>query len=239
MNATPQRAEDLGRIMVFSPHLDDAVFSCGEMLAAAGGAVVVTAFAGTPQDAEMRTEWDIACGFASARDAVEKRREEDRAALAELHATPVWLDFCDSQYRQTPEPAQLAAALMQTVRQYDPHTLLMPAGLFHSDHVLLHRAALLVRRDAMQRRWLMYEDVPYRRIEGLLQQRLSALIGAGVAATPIVLPHRECMLAKRAAARRYASQLQGLAMPGKPGHADLDAPERYWRLDALPASPVP
>jgi LmbE family N-acetylglucosaminyl deacetylase len=39
-------------IVVLSPHLDDAVLSCGVLLAANGGARVVTVFAGMPTDRE-------------------------------------------------------------------------------------------------------------------------------------------------------------------------------------------
>jgi len=36
------------RWLVISPHLDDAVFSCRQLLAQAPGSVVVTVFAGIP-----------------------------------------------------------------------------------------------------------------------------------------------------------------------------------------------
>ena len=42
-------------IVVVSPHLDDALLSCGELLARCGGASVVTLFAGAPADYEVVT----------------------------------------------------------------------------------------------------------------------------------------------------------------------------------------
>lgn len=40
--------EALGKTLIISPHLDDAVFSYGELLVAKSGSVVVTVFAGEP-----------------------------------------------------------------------------------------------------------------------------------------------------------------------------------------------
>ncbi len=76
-------------VAVLSPHLDDAVFSCGvlscgDLIAASGEAVVATVCAGVPPSAETLTEWDAVCGFGSARQAITARREEDRAALSTL-----------------------------------------------------------------------------------------------------------------------------------------------------------
>ena len=104
-------------MLVISPHLDDAVFGCGRLIAAHPGSVVVTVFAGVPRDPERLTEWDAACGFRSAAEAVATRRREDQAALALLDATPRWLDFCDSQYDETPALSELAAALGQVDTQ--------------------------------------------------------------------------------------------------------------------------
>ena len=71
-------------VAVLSPHLDDAVFSCGDLIAASGEAVVATVCAGMPPSRETLTEWNAVCGFGSARHAITARREEDRAALSAL-----------------------------------------------------------------------------------------------------------------------------------------------------------
>ena len=47
MNPSPdaaRRPDGAGTLAVISPHLDDGVFACGEMLAAHPGSVVVTVF---------------------------------------------------------------------------------------------------------------------------------------------------------------------------------------------------
>jgi len=228
----------LGRILVISPHLDDGVFSCAELLAAHPGSMVLTIFAGVPDEFDELTDWDAACGFASARQAIATRRAEDRAALDLLHAEPCWLDFCDSQYRRdnyhaesgTGAVDEIATRLRDALHESRAQTILVPCGLFHDDHRLAHAATLPVLRDAPQNNWLAYEEAQYRRVPGTLQQRLAALAVAGVTATPIDVPLHRGAQTKREAVHRYASQLRGLSTPGRPGYLDVFAPERYWRL---------
>ena len=73
-------------IIVISPHLDDAVFSCGNLIAASHAAMVVTVFAGEPAPAPGAPEWDLAAGFSSGAQAVRARRQEDGRALRRLGA---------------------------------------------------------------------------------------------------------------------------------------------------------
>ena len=224
----------VSRLFAVSPHLDDAVFSCAELVARHSGAVVVTAFAGAPQTYSELTDWDAASGFQSAAEAVARRREEDRAALTALNAEPLWLNFCDSQYRSTPELPALAAALEKLLQEQEAATILIPAGLFHSDHMLVHEAMLTARRRHLERHWLMYEDALYRRITGLLQRRLAALGEAGIEATPIEFAssdtrQMERQQMKQQAVQCYASQLRALTAITH-GYADIFAPERYWQL---------
>lgn len=216
----------MDRALVVSPHLDDAVFSCGDWIAAHPGTVVATVFAGIPHGVSEATPWDAACGFANARQAMAARRAEDGAALALLSAVPCWLDFLDSQYQQTPGRAALAAALHGVLARTVPDTVLLPAGLYHSDHVLAHAAMLALCRAQPRRRWLMYEDALYRRGAGRLQGRLAALLADGWCATPLAAPVAEPGR-KYAALACYRSQLRALGHP-----IDVVAAEGYWRLEA-------
>jgi LmbE family N-acetylglucosaminyl deacetylase len=223
-------------LLVISPHLDDAVLSCAEALGRAQRAAVVTVFAGAPPDGDMQTDWDQRSGFASAREAIAARRDEDAAALALLHAEPLWLDFLDSQYGDTPGVEAVADALERTVSAFAPDMVLLPAGLFHSDHALTHEAALLARRRLPHLTWRMYEEAHYRRIPGFLQRRLAQLLQDGVQATPLpAMVDAACAPAKEAAIACYASQLRALAAKVRDGHADAFAPETFWKLDELPA----
>ena len=221
----------LGKILVVSPHLDDAVFGCGELLAAYPGGIVVTVFAGAPMHYRELTEWDAAAGFSVGQDIMAVRREEDRRAIAMVGALPLWLDYCDSQYQRPPLPAQmLAATLESTLARHEPDTVVVPLGLFHSDHKLVHEAALIMLKRCQRRTWFAYEDSLYRRIPGLLQERLAALLTAGITATPVALALRDCKGRKRYAVRCYKSQLRALATPGRLGHLDAFSQEAYWRL---------
>jgi LmbE family N-acetylglucosaminyl deacetylase len=214
--------------LVVSPHLDDAVFSCGDWLAGHPGTLVATVFAGAPHGMTRPTPWDAASGFTDARQAVAARREEDGAALAVLSAGAIWLDFLDSQYLDSPRESTLSEALAGLIERNLPGTVLLPAGLFHSDHVLVHAATLGLCRAYPQRCWIMYEDAPYRRIAGCLQRRLAALLADGFSATPIAAPE-SATGTKRAAVACYRSQLRAMRQP-----ADLVAPEGYWRLEPVP-----
>src|SRR5438093_8638643 len=93
-------------VLVLSPRLDDAVFSCGGLLAELQDPVVTTVFAGFPPPALPLQEWDAACGFCSGGEAVTARREEDDAALRVLCACPEHLDFLESQYGASPPLAE-------------------------------------------------------------------------------------------------------------------------------------
>ena len=233
--------------LVISPHLDDAVFGCGEVIAGHPGALVVTLFAGTPDDGDMHTTWDRAAGFSCARQAMLARRREDRVALACLEARPLWLDFIGAQYHADTDVQQLAARLVHVVRSANPSRILLPAGLVHNDHAMAHAAAVKamqsLQKSAMfaDRDWVMYEEPAYRRFPGVLQERLSRLSSAGVAATPTRLhrapigrasdvPHGTEGVRKHVALQCYESQLRALRNAARPGLHDLYAPEAFWRL---------
>ena len=235
--------------LVISPHLDDAVLSCGHWLATHPGSLVLTLFAGAPRDPSRRLGWDEQCGFASAGEAIAARRREDAQALALLEARPRWLDFTDSQYGESASPDTLAAALREAIAEARPDTVLYPMGLFHSDHRLAHDAAVAALRGLKKDdagtgiavTALAYEDVPYRGIPGVLQQRLAELAAAGWQATPAAAPGRQGadgadaagLAARKArAVQEYPSQLRAFGPGGLP---DAALPERLWRLDPAPS----
>ena len=223
-------------LAVLSPHLDDAVFGCGERLAVCAGATVVTVFAGRPPASMPLTEWDAAAGFREGDDVVGARRAEDASALALLGAAPVWLDFLDAQYAATPEVSTLSAALAMALATLAPATVLIPLGLFHSDHALVHEAALTCARRADGRRWLAYEEPMYRRLPEARARRFAALRAAGIAVErePPVTPEPpatpRALELKRRAVLCYRSQLRALDSAGRPGWHDALEEERYWRV---------
>lgn len=219
-------------VVVISPHLDDAVFGCGQLLSRHPGSVVITALAGPPASYDTITDWDAAAGFRPGDDVIAARRAEDRAALALLHARPVWLDFTDDQYGNSPSVALLARGLERAIIATGLTTIYIPLGLFHHDHMLTHDAALHVLERHAGFAWFGYEEPNYRLVPNLRSRRLQALLRAGIIATPTDAPSDAGRDAKRRAVAEYRSQLRALGSPGKPGTDDLFTPERYWRLSA-------
>ncbi|BAL94551.1 PIG-L deacetylase family protein [Rubrivivax gelatinosus] len=225
-----RRLPPSGPGLVISPHLDDAVFGCGVWLATRPGSRVATVFAGVPSDPALATDWDRRCGFASAGEAVTMRLDEDRRALARVGAEPTWLDFADAQYGRTPAREDIADALRRLLETERPHWLLLPLGLFHSDHRLVHEAAVEAfgtRSDGVD--LVFWEDALYRAMPGVLQARLAELLAAGQVGTPLfdVPPTPAAWGAKRKAVAAYSSQLRAFG-PG--GAEDVERPERFWRF---------
>jgi len=108
----------LDRIMVVSPHFDDAALGTAHLLCSYPGSTVVTVCAGRPPAyPDPPSDWDALGGFRAGDDVVAIRREEDRAAMSVLDADPVWLDFVDHQYldaEQRAQPREIADAIAQT-----------------------------------------------------------------------------------------------------------------------------
>lgn len=216
--------------MVVSPHCDDAVFGCGELLADRPGSAVITVFAGRPGSDVPLTRWDAAAGFGEGDDVMGHRHAEDRAAMAVLGARPRWLPFRDAQYGGPIGPDAVVAGLATAVRAYRPDVVAIPLGLFHDDHKTTHEAGLRLARRWPQLTWLVYADALYRRIGGLVEEQLARLRSAGLGPVPLPPPPVRRDELKRRAVACYASQLRALAGPQYAGHDDVFEPERYWRL---------
>jgi LmbE family N-acetylglucosaminyl deacetylase len=225
--ALHDRVARLGPVLVISPHFDDAIFSCGNLLAAHHGSHTATVFGGAP-DTPMSTDWDAQAGFANSTEAIAVRRQEDAQAHAQVSATVHHLDFCDSQYGQTPAVDALERALYRLVARHSAEAVFVPLGLFHSDHVLVHAAALLMLPKLPKRLWVAYEDALYRRGRGAVQSRLVALAERGIVATPVSPVCAADGRQKRRAVACYASQLRAFG-PG--GVEDVYQPERFWLLE--------
>ncbi|WP_244173313.1 PIG-L deacetylase family protein [Caballeronia temeraria] len=220
-------------LLVISPHLDDAVFSCGVAIAGAPDSIVCTVLAGVPHNA-LVTDWDAQCGLTDAHQAMHARRAEDAAALDVLGARPIHLGFLDSQYAGD-SPAshdEIVAALLDVIRATACRALVIPLGLFHSDHDLVHRACRKAWLADPTLACLAYEDALYRRMDGLVQTRLADLAACGIIATPVseridtaaLVRHQG---AKQRAVSRYISQLKAF---GPNGYDDVFATERFWSL---------
>lgn len=235
---------ELERIVVVSPHLDDAVLGCSTLMAAHPRTTVVTVFAGRPPEyPDPMGHWDALCGFVEGDEVHVARRAEDTAALAALDATPVWLDYVEHSYLERAEwvrPEAIVDELEVAVRALDPTAVFAPFGLGNPDHDCTHEAAMLVRDrfdpDAEgSAAWFLYEDTGYKHIPGLLAWRVARLFRRGVWPTPAAVPVSTDRARKDAAVARYPSQLLALeaewAISAK---LAAPAPEQFWRLAPPP-----
>ncbi len=181
-----------------SPHLDDAVLSCGGLIhrqAAEGTRVlVITIFAGQPPldrlspfAARIHARWE------TGQEPTIERRREDQIALDILGADLLHLDYLDAIYRfegdsflylsdedlfGSPHPvdAELSGQIMSSLSHALPlhkSSLYAPLGVGnHVDHQLVKRALLSLRdRPA---RIILYEDYPYVERPGALTNALES-----------------------------------------------------------------
>jgi LmbE family N-acetylglucosaminyl deacetylase len=152
------------RVVVVSPHIDDAVLSLGAGIAhaaTAGSEIrVVTVFANDPDSDIFTTDWDREAGFSSAREAATRRREEDALACALVGATPTWLPYTDADHGGESNLERMRARLDKEIAEADADAVLLPGyPLAHPDHALL--AASLLSAPPMAARLGLYVEQPY------------------------------------------------------------------------------
>jgi len=164
--------------LFLSPHLDDAAFSCGGLMAQLADAgwrcVMATAFTATVLPV---TGFALACqldkGLGANVDYMALRREEDRAAAAILGVVDLrWLGLLEAPHRgYASAPAlfgelaeddevwrPLAAMVAGLMDELQPDLVLAPQGLGgHVDHRQMIRAV----QHASPRHLAFYRDTPY------------------------------------------------------------------------------
>jgi LmbE family N-acetylglucosaminyl deacetylase len=228
-----------GRIVVVSPHFDDAAMGAGHLLASYPDTTVVTVLAGRPPAyPDPPSEWDALGGFVAGDDVVAARRLEDLAALEVLESDHRWLEFSDHQYLDPPDrptPAEVAPALGEVIRQIGPTAVFVPMGLGNPDHVMVHEASLLVRDEQPDPVWFCYEDHGYKHIPGLLAWRVARLLRSHPWPTPAIVPHVPDEERKRRAIFCYTSQIPPLENEhALTARLEAPVPEQFWRLAPPP-----
>jgi LmbE family N-acetylglucosaminyl deacetylase len=220
------------RHVYVSPHLDDAVLSCGGAIAAQVAPVLVLTLCTAPAPASDQ-------GLPSWLD-MAARREEDLAALAILGADPCWAGMLDAPLRipsayggegavfAGPVPGDpMEASALELLDRLAPAlpgcTLHAPLGVGgHADHLAASAAA---RRSRGWTRVLYYEDFPYVSIRpDALPQRLSTLPGTPV---PVLQPIEATLERKTLAIEQYRSQI-GMLFGSVGGMRDLVAGFARW-----------
>lgn len=238
--------DDFERVVVLSPHLDDAALSCGGLLEflrdreAAG--LVITVCSGNPP-ATLR-QGQGAPGRPRRGHATPRvRRKEDIAAMHAVDADFVHLSFPDSIYRRSPltgrfiyrdarEPwvaprmedlphiEELYLVLRRLCLNLGRILLVSPLGIGrHVDHTIVAQAALRLAERGLA--LLFYEDFPYvvdPGLTGIPDDPAQAFARLGLA------PGQRHVLpvdvgAKASLIRRYTTQLPALFE----GEADLEA----------------
>ncbi len=174
----------MDKIIYLSPHLDDAVLSCGAIIwdqirAAASSVEILTIFSGDPPPGRLypfarmlHLRWQTGSEGPSI------RREEDKVACQVLGSVPVHLDLPDCIYRPVPGTHQPRIRKNDDLFHFDPIKdnplieelkqyltrqlpqdcrLVVPLGVGgHIDHLITRAAA-----EALGRHLLYYADFPY------------------------------------------------------------------------------
>jgi LmbE family N-acetylglucosaminyl deacetylase len=222
-----------GRLVVVSPHLDDAVFSLGASISRASGAGrridVLTVFAGVPESTAPAGGWDKRGGFATEGEAARARRLEDREACEIVGAEPSWLSISEADYAAPRDEEAVWAAVAQAVAGAD--AVLVPGfPLTNPDHAWL--SELLVRRLPRDARVGFYAEQPYRyttrrqRRRPLTPSFLPRLQGSRWTRPAAGRVHRR---AKRRAVLAYRSQMPLLGF-SRDGWRKLDGMLRHEAL---------
>jgi len=227
------------RIVVLSPHFDDAAMGAGHLLSSYDDTTVVTVLGGRPPAyPEEVSDWDALGGFVAGDDVVAVRREEDVAAMSVLESGYRWLEFSDHQYlapADRPTPAAVAPVLAATVDELEPTAVFVPMGLGNPDHVMVHEASLLVRAERPDLEWFCYEDHGYKHIPGLLAWRVAKLLRSRPWPTPAIVPHVPDEERKRRAIWCYTSQIPPLERDhALTSRMEGRVPEQFWRLAPPP-----
>ena len=179
-------------VVVMSPHLDDAVLSCGALLAHLAARhliTVVTVFtAATPPPWSLPARRQLrALGGVDAEDFFSQRRAEDREVLAGISAAAVHLGFRDALFRRSRRgPAyptfrfdaargrvascdaglatEVSARVGEIARAGETGVIFAPLGVGrHVDHLITRRAAQELGRPIQV---VYYSDFPYSQTAG-------------------------------------------------------------------------
>lgn len=235
------------KVVVVSPHLDDAVLSVGatmNSLVRRGIEVaLVTIFAGNIEQQGVASYWDAGRGVRDKQAVLAARRREDAAAASVLGVQPFWLQNDDSAYVSPREPETIWAALSGHL--VGAAAVLVPGWpLTHADHRFATN--LVVGRAPSDLPVLFYTEMPYgahpvAAAKGLLTGRRSAVLAhalGGPATWHRTPTERGDFVAKWEAAGCYAGELELLGRDARFARVYDCLVRREW-LACAPDLPVP
>jgi LmbE family N-acetylglucosaminyl deacetylase len=220
-STSPALPEDLvaltstGQLLVISPHLDDAFFSCSGVIKGVHDPIVHTVFAGDAPADQSLAQWDRDCGFSDGDNVMDHRRKEECSAASRLQATATWDQLLQEGYRPGEvDPVAVARNLSKTIEDVNPESVLFPLGLKHTDHLAVASAmwTIISSQEFPSVTWFMYAEKPYAdRRPTSVRQRLIDIRSQALDVREITLPWR-LKRGDYGAIRCYPSQLKGLRM---------------------------
>jgi LmbE family N-acetylglucosaminyl deacetylase len=223
---------DAGPVLVISPHLDDAVLSCGQLIKSRPDTTITTVLAGFPPG--THGGWSArTTGLPVAEDANRKRREEDQCASRALGARTVWIDLPALEYGPAASASEhllgIQQAVAAAVAAAEGRSVFLPLGVTHPDHIAVSDAALLAVRDSKLEAYV-YMDMPYGQARpGRVRRRLRD-IGRTFAVDRLD-PFIGDLETKAEAVKAYSSQVGELQQGfGRHFNRVFTDPEKYWRV---------
>jgi len=219
-------------VIVISPHLDDGVLSCAQLIDASSDVMVVTVLAGAPNENHEGYN-SRSTGEHFAPNAVKRRRAEDADAMSLLSSKFEWLDFFDGDYAdegpRVDSDHAIREEILRVLRKERPVSVVSPLGLYHEDHVLVSDVCLEIAREG-EFEWYLYMDMPYGlAIPRTVSQRL-AMVEERVDLEGLE-PFSGNPDIKHVSMKRYVSQYRPTMRSHRKGFkAAMKAPERYWRV---------
>ena len=220
------------QVYFISTHLDDVILSCSHYISANPGVFVITALAGAPPVYKDQNDWNVrTTGKNYAPEALKVRKLEDAKAMAVLKAKPIWAELPEALYVKDGKQDELTIAneLERVLKKEQPHSVVFPVGLHHSDHIAVSNACIkLVENFDLD--WYLYLDMPYaNKLSHYVETRLTEIANTGKKVETLE-PFQSKSSIKYEAFKLYSSQFQ----PIKDAFSDFDesmtAPELYWQL---------
>lgn len=157
----------MNKILLVSPHFDDAVLSAGQLIAGRPNVDVLTIFGGIPGE-ELITPYDTKCGFENSTSAMMCRIQEDFDATNHLKANQLYSSFIDNQYRDDKTNIDnlrdsITNYLYDHLRLSTYDFIVGPLGLEHIDHILVSDTLYAINKKAnLNIPTYLWEDLPLR-----------------------------------------------------------------------------
>jgi len=169
----------------FSPHLDDAVLSCGGLILKLAKnkqrVLVITIFSGVNEKtivSGVMSNYVKKCGYFNPKELSKERKKEDRRVMKELGITGKWMDFNEADYRPIyknqkemvdKRVIEKEDFLLKKVREKVEKIMddnlnpggevYFPIGLgMHIDHAIIKRVGEKVKYGGVY----FWEDYPYK-----------------------------------------------------------------------------